>query len=262
MSTEEVRGQINKVQNEMTSLSSTTVRYGEGVVITEHFLQQVSLLLSKYGTLVGNAKATYPEYLEEIDQIDEIIRGYLEYLMKSRQSDHCFKLVNLAVGKISEFVSFVERLKAIPPKEKVSRVAYEKAVRENETLRKTIEIMVKYKGLPELNDLLETARNSGLSTDENWVLALCSVNLIESVVNKKLDDLGESTKGNFESRYERLRKVIKEKEQRDIQQLLPIALYKVIRNKLDHASHVNRVTPEEAKDICKIVVSLMAELHG
>lgn len=120
--------------------------------------------------------------------------------------------------------------------------------------------MVRFKGLPELNELLETSRNVGLPTDEHWVLALCSANLIEAIVNKKLEELDESTEGNFEKRYKRLAQAIKKKEHRDISQLLPLAIYKGIRNKLDHASHSNRVTPKEAKDISKIVKDLINEV--
>jgi len=120
--------------------------------------------------------------------------------------------------------------------------------------------MVRFKGLPELNELLETSRNAGLPTDDHWVLALCSANLIEAIVNKKLEELGESTEGNFEKRYKKLAQTIKKKERRDISQLLPLAIYKEIRSKLDHASHSNRVTPKEAKYISKIVKNLIIEV--
>jgi hypothetical protein len=42
-------------------------------------------------------------------------------------------------------------------------------------------------------------------------------------------------------------------------QILPSAIYKV-RNKLDHSSDSNRVTPKEAKDISKMVIELMNEV--
>ena len=130
---------------------------------------------------------------------------------------------------------------------------------EKDELKKTVEIMVQYKGLPELNTLLETAKDNSLPLDEYWVLALCSSNLIEAVVNRKLDKLGEKADGNFEERYKKLCKAIKEKEGRDISQILPSAIYKV-RNKLDHSSDSNRVTPKEAKDISKMVIEFMNEV--
>jgi len=114
--------------------------------------------------------------------------------------------------------------------------------------------------LPELGELLDKAKATGLLVGENWVLALCSVNLIESLVNKKLEQLKESTDGSFDIRYKRLISAIKAKEKRDIQQLLPLALYNVIRNKLDHASHTSKVTSKEAKEISNIVISILKDL--
>jgi len=61
--------------------------------------------------------------------------------------------------------------------------------------------MVQYKGVPELNNLLETARNIQLPTDEYWVLALCSSNLIEAIVNKKLKELDMKIEGAFKQKY-------------------------------------------------------------
>ena len=113
----------------------------------------------------------------------------------------------------------------------------------------------------ELDELLENSRRIGLPTDRNWVLALCSANLIEAIVYKKLNDLGESCEGSFEARYDRLVKAVKEKEKgRDLQRLLPLAIYRGIRNKLDHESHESNVTAKEAKKISEIVIDLMNEV--
>jgi hypothetical protein len=108
---------------------------------------------------------------------------------------------------------------------------------------------------------MEIAKNNSLLLDEFWVLALCSSNLIEAVVNKKLEQLGEKADGNFEERYKRLCKVIKEKEVKDIFQLLPSAVYKV-RNKLDHSSDSNTVTPKESREISRMVIDFMNEVFS
>lgn len=255
MSAQGVKEQIKTVQNSIASSASTF--YGE---ITRDFLKKVNLLQESYGAFLGRAKAKHPEYVDEIDNIANEIKTYFEYLTRDSDYKYCFKLVNLAVGKISELLSFVEGLEASPPEKKVSTRVYEKLLRENEIKKRTIETLVRYKGLPELNELLEKARSVKLSTDEHWVLALCSANLIEAIVNKKLEELRLSTEGNFENRYKRLADAIKEREQRDIQKLLPLALYKGVRNKLDHASHALRVTPKEAKDINNIVINLISEV--
>lgn len=107
--------------------------------------------------------------------------------------------------------------------------------------------------------MLETAKNVSLPLDEYWALALCSSNLIEALVNKKLEKLGKKTDGNFEEKYQKLCRVIKEKEGRDISQILPSAIYNV-RNELDHSSDSKRVIPKEAKDISKMVIDFMNEV--
>ncbi|MGD0644312.1 MAG: hypothetical protein ABSA75_05340 [Candidatus Bathyarchaeia archaeon] len=67
--------------------------------------------------------------------------------------------------------------------------------------------------------------------------------------------------GSFRDKYRRLCQAIRETEyNRDLSQLLPIALYEGIRNKLDHASNSNRVSEKEAKDISKIVIEFMNEV--
>jgi hypothetical protein len=261
MSANEVKKHIELVQDKMTDYSSTTLNFITAQSeITPRFLSYVNLLLQKYGEFVGEAKAKHFDYLEEIGELDEEIKLYFGQLTMSSEANYSFKLVNLAIGKISEVLSFISGLEGRPPEEKISRQVYEKLVREKDDLEKVVKILVTYKGLPELGELLEKARNIRLMIDENWVLALCSTNLIEAIVNKKLEEYKVSTEGNFENKYFRLVNVIKEKEQRDIQQLMPLALYKGIRNKLDHASHTYRVTPNEAKQISKIVIDLIAEV--
>ena len=83
--------------------------------------------------------------------------------------------------------------------------------------------------------------------------------LTEAVVNKKLEQLKEKAEVNFEERYKRLFKIIKEKEGRVISQLLPSAVYKV-RNKLDYSSDSNTVTPKEAREIGRMVIDFMNEV--
>lgn len=258
MSATEVRKQITKIQNSMSDMY-VTYRKDAGYIITYSFLEKVNRLLDSFGAFLGVAKARHIEYLKEIEEWNKKISTYFQAMTKSSESNYSFKLVSLAIGEISGFLSFIEELEA-SPEQKVAISAYNKLVRENEALTKTNEFLVKHRGLPELNELLATGRKIGLPIDEHWVLALSSVNLIESIVNKKLEDLELSTEGNFEKKYRRLAKTIKENEKRDISQLLPLAIYKGIRNKLDHASHANKVTKEEANEICKIVTNLIAEI--
>ena len=151
-----------------------------------------------------------------------------------------------------------------PPKktseEMVPKRLHDKLLEESKVDKKVIETLSKYRGIPELEDLLEKAKAVGIDADQNWVLALCAVNLIEASVNKKLEELGETTDGSFDTKYKRLISAVKKKEHRDIQQLLPTAMYKGIRNKLDHASHANKVTKREAQEIKKIVTNILNDL--
>jgi len=259
MSAEDITKKMKEIQGRIGSTNAFAYRnIGR---VSSLFLSDTNQLHQMYGKFVGKAKAEHPDYFNEIASLDNQIIEYFQLLLKAveRTPEVCFSLINLASGKISELISFVSTLEAMPPEEKVSRLDYDKLLRERNELKNTVEIMVQYKGLPELNTLMETAKNNSLPLDEYWVLALCSSNLIEAVVNKKLEQLGEKAEGNFEDRYKKLCKVIKEKEGRDISQLLPSAVYKV-RNKLDHSSESNTVTPKEAREISKVVTDFMNEV--
>jgi DNA mismatch repair ATPase MutS len=259
MSAEKIVKQIELIRQKMgrgSRYDGYSLLYGG---VKEEFHSDVNYLLSLYGEFLGTVKARHKEYLNELNKIDDTITDYFQTLLKTSDDETCFKLVNLGSGKISELLSFVNSLEQSPPEEKVSKASYDKLLIEKEDLKRTVEIMVQYKGLPELNNLLETAKDNAIPLDEYWVLALCASNLIEAVVNKKLEKLGEKAEGNFEDRYKKLCKVIKEREGREISQLLPSAVYKV-RNKLDHASDSNRVTPKEAKGISKMVIEFINEV--
>jgi hypothetical protein len=262
MSISDIRKHMKQIQEGMGhaySYYSHSVYDGANEV-TEGFLSQINLLLQSYGDIVGKARARHPDWVDQLDSLDKEIRKCFGATTQTSNTDYCYKVVNLAMAKISELLSFVEELDTVSPERERSLKVHGKLMLENKELKKAVEIMVKYKGLPELNQLLEEAQDVGLCTDEYWVLALCSVNLIESIVNKKLKELQEATEGSFDKRYRKLVETIKEKENRDIQNLLPLALYSTIRNKLDHASHINKVSPKEAKDIGELVRKFIAEI--
>ena len=249
-----VREQIKKLQKQMDES-----RRGHGYSVSRCVILEVNNLLDAYGTFLGEAKARHRDYLEELEDLDNHVEAYFVSFAKHTDAGFCHSVIALAVQKISELLSFVEKLDSIP-EEKVSRKLYEKLLEENKANEKVIEILSKVRGIPELNELLEKSKRVGIEIDESWALALCSVNLIEAGVNRKLEELKETTEGSFAKRYERLKSAIKTKEHRDIQQLLPMALYKGIRNKLDHASHANRVTSKEANEIKKIVIDILDDL--
>lgn len=227
--------------------------------VNSRFLSDVNYLNQVYGTLIGRIKARHLE-LDELRSMDEYITQCFVKLLESADADFSFKLVNIAIGKIFELFSYINIIESTPPEDKVSKASYDKIEREKEELEKTNRFLVQYTGLPELRSLIEKSNSIGVSVDEYWVLALCSSNLIEAVVNKKLEALNVKAEGAFKKKYRRLCGAIKENEGKDISQLLPLALYDGIRNKLDHASHSNRVTPKEAKDISNMVIEFMKEV--
>jgi hypothetical protein len=228
--------------------------------LTPFFYRDLNELQQIYGNFIGKAKATYPNENNYLTTLDTEIIDYLTTIANVYNvPKKAFSLLNLASGRISELIAYVNTLASRPPIETIPKSVYAKALNEKEELRKTIDIMVQYKGLPELNTLMESAKNHSLPLDEYWVLALCATNLIEAVVNKKLKQLGEKDDGNFEERYKRLCEVIKQKEGRDIHQILPSAIYKV-RNKLDHCSDSTTVTPNEAKEISQLVMGFMNQV--
>ena len=254
MSAKDIRQQIKQIQTNIKDRM-----YGHQR-ITYLFQSDVNLLQRMYGEYLGTAKARHQEHLKEFSTFDNDVRKYFEQLVELESPLYCFSTINLAIGKISELVSFVEAIESAPAEEKVTRASYIKLLREKEDAERTAKFLVQYTGLPELHTLLEISKNIGIAVDEYWVLALCSSNLIEAVVNKKLKELGAKVEGSFKQKYRKLGAVIKEKEGKDISQLLPLALYDGIRNKLDHASDANRVTPKEAKDISEWVIKFMKEI--
>jgi hypothetical protein len=254
MSASDVRERIKELQRAMNSAFAR-----RGVTVSSMVIREVNSLLEAYGDFLGKAKARHRGHLEDLKELDDQVEAYFVSFAENSDSGFCHSVVALGVRKISEILSFVEKLDAVP-EEGVPKGLYEKLLEENEANKKVIEILSRVKGIPELNELLEKARKVGIEIDESWALALCSVNLIEAGVNQKLEELKESTEGNFAKRYKRLILAIKTKENRDIQQLLPMALYDGIRNKLDHASHANRVAPKEANEIKKIVINILDDL--
>ena len=260
-SKDQILQQATKIRDGMktTLLYSSFSTYHSRWEVSSRFLSDVNLLNQLYGLLIGRIKARHLE-LDELRSMDDYITQCFVKLLESADADFSFKLVNIAIGKIFELFSYINVIESIPPEQKVSKASYDKLEREKEELEKTNKFLVKYKGLPELHTLMEESNKSGISIDENWVLALCASNLIEAVVNKKLEALNEKIEGSFKQKYKKLCSVIKEKEGKKISQLHPLALYDGIRNKLDHASDSNRVTSKEAKDISKIVIEFMEEV--
>lgn len=261
LSAGDVRVQINRIRDNMEgSHQLHYINFNNNV--TNYFLSDVNRLMQVYGEFIGKSKAKYPEYFTELNSINDDVTTCFVNIVGSLTSETCYKLLNLAIGKMSEAISYVEGLESNQSKETVSKAYFDKLLNEKEQLEKTAKLLAQYRGIPEVNSLIEKARGIGLPIDENWVLALCALNLIEATVNMKLEQLGLKAEGQFKEKYRKLSASIKEKENRDIFQLLPTALYDGVRNKLDHASNCNKVTENEAKEINKLVIGFMEEVFA
>ena len=258
MSSDKLRNQIQVIQGRMKNPYYSN--YEKNSKITAFYQSDANLLQQIYGEYLGNARAKHKEYSKEFSEFDYDIRTCFVKLAQTEYYVSSFGIINLAIGKICELVSFVETIESMPPEDTVPITHYNKLLREKEEAEKTARFLVQHTGLPELRTLMENTNKVGIAIDEYWVLALCSSNLIEAVVNRKLEQLGEKAGGSFRARYQKLCRIIKQKENRELQKLLPIALYEGVRNKLDHASDSNRVTPQEAKDIGKMVIAFMNDV--
>jgi len=196
---------------------------------------------------------------QEIVDYDVYISKCFEGLLETSMADKCFQFTNLAIGKISQLIAYTQTLEALP-KDVVPKALFDQAVIEKEQIEKTAKFLAMCGNMPEINSLIENGCKIGLPIDKHWVLALCSVNLIEATVNLKLEKMGLKAEGSFKEKYRKLCSLIKEQEHRELFQLLPTALYDGVRNKLDHASNSNRVTEKEAKEINRFVMRFIGQV--
>ena len=103
-----------------------------------------------------------------------------------------------------------------------------------------------------------------LPTDSNWVAAVCCVNLLEAVVDKKLADLGVDEKRLTDDKYTLERKLnesktlIRAKENREVSSLV-YAMYKSARNTLDH--RLLQVSSDDLSALMKLLRTLIEEFY-
>lgn len=108
-------------------------------------------------------------------------------------------------------------------------------------------------------EVLDMARER-LGIDENWAIATFALNLEESLVKKKLSDLGVSKdemKGQFHELLEKTISLIEAKEERRLSsEVFLSAGYRKIRNKLDHEGHLWKPTRKETNEIVRHLLRL------
>lgn len=111
-----------------------------------------------------------------------------------------------------------------------------------------------------LGDLITKCNQAGIAIDNDWIASIAALNIMEAALNKKLEGFGDQIEGDFTKKLDRVVLLIKQKEKRKIQRMLPESLYKGPRNKLDHASHKYAPTPTETKNIIKNVTDFLNDL--
>lgn len=95
--------------------------------------------------------------------------------------------------------------------------------------------------------------------DETACMCIFSLSLLEIAINKKLNDLGETTKGDFDKRYGKLVEVAKRKERKKLPAVLPKTMYKA-RSLLLHGGHKIIPPREESEQIVNWVEEFMKKL--
>jgi len=269
LSTRELGESIERLKSEMSKFSpyvrvghiGSPIRYGPKTEVDKSVVLAVSDLLEKYGSFMGMAKTKYLSHIDKLEKINEKISDQFSYLygVKNRNWRNYFSIVSIGIQKISEVIAYVKELESVLSKETVPKLQYDQAIEKIENRKRVIEILAKSRGLPLLNDLIQKSQTSGMDIDENWAVTICAVNLIEAAVNKKLEDFRESTEGKFNKKLDRLTKIIKEKEGRNIQKLIPRAL-KTVRDKLDHASHKYKPVSIETTTFVEQALSFLDNL--
>jgi hypothetical protein len=117
-----------------------------------------------------------------------------------------------------------------------------------------------------LRPLFEILDKAGkrFGIDENWAIASFALNLEESLVKRKLSELGVSKdqmKVSFHKLLERTLALIEEKEGRRLpSDALLSAGYRMIRNKLAHEGHIWNPTRKETNDIVRHLLRLSEAL--
>ncbi|MBU7026371.1 MAG: hypothetical protein HXS48_05465 [Theionarchaea archaeon] len=149
------------------------------------------------------------------------------------------------VEKISETLSVLQRM------------AGERDRLETEKEKLTLRIARLEEVSRDFSHLINIGNTIGV--DENWIISACALSLIEVMVNKKLDELGEKKEGDFRKRLNRLVEQVKKKEGREVGKIMLDIFYSA-RNKVLHGGGVP--TEDEKRKIVDFVGELADKLWG
>jgi len=113
-------------------------------------------------------------------------------------------------------------------------------------------------------DLIEyTKIKIGSFINESWALAVLSTSLLENLINLKLDELGEDTKGSFTDRVSKLSEKIKEIDGKSISSLsIEMRENYTARTIISHASHKNQIDQTLAGKYLRFIKKVIENLWG
>lgn len=217
-----------------------------------------------------------PVYKQIIELASSVFPDHKEYLKEQAEYSTPGEV---KIERINLVFEYIERLLKLSEEKVDSETQLQKIRSELETLRqrcselenqnkllvdqlvllqKSHRKILEMAPLASLTKFLEEVQPH-LGVDENWAISTCALVILDLAVKKRLEGLGEYSGDSFEACYRRLVEAIKRKERRDVERFLPRPFHDA-RNKLVHAGHIYKPTPEETEMIVKYVTSFVKDL--
>ncbi len=199
------------------------------------------------------------EFLPDIDYREWCRGRDIILIERPPNSNEIKNLVLSGYATANVIFDIKDRLKRIEeaPKVEYSQIFFEGGLK---ALRERLEEEIKrpYQKLEPLLGLLKLGEEKGFSNlDENWAKAVLSIILLESIVRRKVEELGEKPSGNLAEAANELQRLLKEKEGKDF----PLSQ---VRGWLTggraipiHAIHQHPINEKDASDIYKFTKSLL-----
>lgn len=228
------------------------------------YLEKVAptFMLAFFEELASTSEWSFDRMMGEIhkameEPLEQLSRDYLDFELMMRDPITVFQEI---------FIT--ERIwKAV----KKELEKHEELFEDPELLLRWIELMTIREfsfGLVflKLRPLFEVLNTVGerLGIDENWAISAFALNLEESMIKKKLSELGVSNgemKGGFHKLLERTTSLIEAKEGRRLpSDVFLTAGYRKVRNKLDHHGYLWKPTRKETNEIVTHLLRLAKAL--
>lgn len=224
------------------------------------YLEKVSptLLIALFEELASTSERNFDRMMSEIgkalnEKLEELARDVMDFELMMKDPITVFQKMFLTerVGRaVQKELEKHEELFEDP--QLLLRLIALMTIRE-------ISFGVAFVTLRPFFEVLNMARDR-LGIDENWAIASFALNLEESLVKKKLSELGVSRdemKGQFHELLEKTISLIEVKEERRLSsEVFLSAGYRRIRNKLDHEGYLWKPIRKETNEIVRHLLRL------